>query len=171
MSLGCPVCRVPLHEIANRVGVAAACATCGGIWLDNACSRSVVQNLLEPAVKYGAQQADAIAAKRAAEGSTGGYREPAARAASDDGRVCAVCSKALARSVFEPARLALDVCSAHGTWFDAGELWTMCQHFDMKAAMDDADAVAFGQEMQAYRNAEMASDFRAAGMLAGFLRR
>lgn len=171
MPLGCPVCKVPLHDIANRIGVAAACATCGGIWLDNACSRSVVQNLLEPAVKYATQQADAIAAKRVSEGSAGGYREPAPRAASDEGRVCAACSKPLVRSVFEPARLALDVCSAHGTWFDAGELWTMSQHFDMKASMDDADAVAFGKEMQAYRNAEMANDFRAAGMLAGFLRR
>ncbi len=67
--------------------------------------------------------------------------------------------------------MMLDVCAPHGTWFDAGELWAMTQHFDMKAAMDDVDAVAFGQEMQAYRDQEITSDLRGAAMLLGFLRR
>ncbi len=65
----------------------------------------------------------------------------------------------------------LDVCGAHGTWFDAGELWAMAQHFEMKAAMDDGDAQAFGKEMQTYRNADALNDFGGAGLLVGLLRR
>jgi Zn-finger nucleic acid-binding protein len=171
MSLQCPVCRVALHPIPNRTGTAAVCAACGGIWLDNAGSRSLITNFLEPVIKQSARDAAALVAQQRAGGHDGGYRAPAPRPAEAQPKICAACGVALAKSLFEPARIELDVCAAHGTWFDAGELWTMAQHFEMKATMDDADAVAFGREMEALRRAEVAADFRAAGLVVGFLRR
>lgn len=135
-------------------------------------SRSVIQNFLEPSVKHTAREADAHVAQQRQATRPAGYRDPAVRPPNESApRGCAECGAKLAQSLFEPAQIVLDVCASHGTWFDAGELWAMTQHFDMKAAMEDADAVAFGQEMQAYRNRELVSDFRAAGMLVGFLRR
>jgi len=173
MALRCPVCRVDLHDIANRTGVAAACSSCFGIWLDNVCSRSVVTNLLEPAVKYVAQVADAKAAeKQAAPASgAGAYRTPASRPPANEPRTCAQCGAAMAPSHVASANVTLDVCAAHGTWFDAGELHTLSQQIEIASLADDADAAAFGREMDAYRRADAARDLRAAGVLVGFLRR
>lgn len=172
MALRCPVCKVDLHAIPNRTGVAAACSTCFGIWLDNVCSRSVVTNLLEPAVKYVAQEADARAAqKQTAVAAEGAYRTAATRAQTGDPRPCAQCGAAMAPSHVASANVTLDVCAAHGTWFDPGELHTLSQQIEIASLADDADAAAFGREMAAYRRAEAASDLRAAGVLVGFLRR
>jgi Zn-finger nucleic acid-binding protein len=158
----CPGCRADLHDVANRTGRAAACSACGGIWLDNVTSRSIVQNLLEPAVKNAAQQADAMAAQNAesAQAQGSGYRAPAPRPPDEAARLCPECGAPLAQTKFAAARILLDVCAAHGTWFDSRELATMAQHFEAKAAADDADAIAFGRRVQADRNEDTISDLQ-----------
>jgi Zn-finger nucleic acid-binding protein len=172
MALGCPVCGVELHPIANRTGLAAVCGSCGGVWLDNESSRSVVKNFLEPAIKQTARAVDEAMSQRRAAPAAGGYRTPAARSPGESKpRVCPQCGGALAPSHFAAAGIMLDVCGAHGTWFDAGELWAMTQHFEMKAFADDADADAFGREIQQHRRGEALGDLRMAGALMGFLRR
>ena len=179
MALTCPSCKFELHAVPNRTGVAAVCGGCGGMWLDNASSRSILTNFLEASVKEMARGADAMVAQKAqaqaqaqGQAEAAPYRAPASPPTGEVmPRTCAQCGGALAQSFFEPARIMLDVCGAHGTWFDAGELWAMAQHFEMKAAMDDGDAQAFGKEMQAYRNADALNDFRGAGLLVGLLRR
>ena len=172
MALGCPVCGVELFAIANRTGLAAVCGACGGIWLDNASSRSVVTTFLEPEIKQTARNADEAMSQKRPAPPAGGYRTPAPRSPGESKpRVCPQCGGALAQSHFADANIMLDVCGAHGTWFDAGELWTMSQHFEMKAFDDDAASADFGREMQQHRRGEAMGDLRMAGALMGFLRR
>jgi Zn-finger nucleic acid-binding protein len=171
MSLTCPACNVALCPIPNRTGVAAVCPSCGGTWLDNASSRSVVTTFLEPHVKQRAREADGAAAQRREAAAAGGYREAAVRPPDARERLCAACRSPLRRTTFEAARIELDVCAAHGTWFDAGELWAMAQHFEIEAMSVDEDVAAFGREIQAYREAEVFLDLRPAALLTGFLRR
>jgi len=176
MALRCPACKVDLYPIANRTGVAAVCGPCGGIWLDNVSSRSVVKNFLEPAIKETARNADVAMASAKAEQSAqaaGGYRAPALRPEGDAAakRLCAECGVPLVQAPFHEANIMLDVCGPHGTWFDAGELWQMSQHFEMKSHADDSEAMEFGREMSAHRRNEAFGDLRAAGIIVGFLRR
>ena len=39
--------------------------------------------------------------------------------------------------------MTVDVCGAHGTWFDPGELEALRVWFERKAAADDQDAARF----------------------------
>lgn len=82
-----------------------ACPQCGGVWLDNDNATRMVQ----------AYEADALAlADQAASGARGASNTAIA------GIPCAVCSTAM--QVCRVYEVDVDVCSQHGTWFDAHEL-------------------------------------------------
>jgi Zn-finger nucleic acid-binding protein len=171
MALRCPKCRVSLHAVANRTGIAAVCARCGGLWLDNASSRSVLQDLVEPAVQLAAQQA-ALGCAEATPLPGGGYRARAPRPLDDAAlRACASCDAVLIESTVRPAGVTLDVCAAHGTWFDAGELWAITQQRELAAMKDEEEVRAFGRKMETYRADDPFRDLGILGMLMGYPRR
>lgn len=170
MALRCPKCRVLLHAVANRTGIAAVCARCGGLWLDNASSLSVLQDLVEPAVQLAAQQAALGSAQVTPAG--GGYRERAPRPIDEVApRACASCDVPLVESTVRPAGVALDVCAQHGTWFDAGELWAITQQRELEAMKDEEEVRAFGRKMEAYRAEAPFRDLSILGILMGYPRR
>jgi len=101
----CPRCRIALSFGQARNVTLYGCGQCGGVWLDNACATRMVQ----------AYEADALAmADRASQ---------SARAATDTsvkGIPCAACDAPMeVRRIYE---VDVDMCSQHGTWFDAHEL-------------------------------------------------
>jgi len=117
----CPRCRLGLSVGQARNVTLYGCGQCGGVWLDNACASRMVE----------AYEADALAmADRASQSAR------VAANTSVTGIPCAVCDTPMhVRRVYE---VDVDVCSQHGTWFDAHEL--------RKVA--DAMAVARRQQFQ-----------------------
>jgi len=82
------------------------CGACGGVWLDDASSRHLIA---QPSAE--AAHLATLAANNAQ------------RPVSVQGPVsCPVCSETLRHHDFPNAKLRLDVCARHGTWFDRGEL-------------------------------------------------
>jgi Zn-finger nucleic acid-binding protein len=102
----CPRCGT-LIAGADREGlVFGRCPACGGVWLDNEQSRKVAEGRLATPVLVAARQ------------------EPLAPVAPDEGpRIqCPLCGASMQRAFVPAARLHVDVCARHGTWFDRGEL-------------------------------------------------
>jgi len=83
------------------------CGSCGGIWVDNDGSRRIVQSL---------DTAVANLALRASEHATA--RPDTSRA----GLPCPSCAQPLRRVRISRAEVDVDICDAHGTWFDRDEL-------------------------------------------------
>ncbi|GAC1353523.1 MAG: hypothetical protein NVSMB47_06040 [Polyangiales bacterium] len=108
--LGCPCCKAPLFAITSEDVTLHGCGVCGGIWIDNAGSQSIVRRS-HPGVV-------ALAERAAANAKV--HLDPAA-ARPRPPLTCPECHAQMAR--VRPGNVAeLDVCAAHGTWFDAGEL-------------------------------------------------
>ncbi|HEY5240764.1 MAG TPA: zf-TFIIB domain-containing protein [Polyangiaceae bacterium] len=104
--LACPRCAVGLFE--TRVGdfVLDGCGVCGGIWIDNECTRALILDAVPKVVAL---------ADRAEQHAT-------ERADVQPDVPCPVCRSTL-RRVREPrSSVDLDICNAHGTWFDAHEI-------------------------------------------------
>ena len=105
-ALRCPRCTVALFEA--RVGdfVLDGCGVCGGIWVDNEGTRALITHAVPKAIDL---------ADRAEHHAT----------AHVDVRPevpCPQCRATMQR-VREPrSGVDLDLCKAHGTWFDAHEL-------------------------------------------------
>jgi len=100
----CPHCRKRLVSVHAKEVELHGCGGCGGIWIDNTNARRV---LASPEAVFG--ELAARAAKNAKN-----RRAPAARP------TCAACPAVLDRT--KTHGIELDVCSDHGTWFDAYEL-------------------------------------------------
>ncbi len=88
------------------------CASCGGLWLDNAGSQRVTSVLCS---------ATLAAADAAAQAAT---HQPDTRIADVP---CPVCRRPMVRRHVDRARVDLDDCGEHGTWFDRGELQTVAR--------------------------------------------
>jgi len=110
VQLACPRCGVALSpEIVGKLGL-YRCGSCDGVWLDPETFRAVCEN----------------AAKLSASASGEGIKGDEASSQRDE-RVtylrCPVCSDVMNRVNFaRVSGVILDVCRAHGAWFDAGEL-------------------------------------------------
>lgn len=102
----CPRCRKPLFVGTASGVVVQACGTCGGVWLDAASARRVAEAL----------PADALNLAENAAGFAKGAADLDAPAP------CPVCAKLMQRSRVALANLEIDVCPAHGTWYDKSEL-------------------------------------------------
>lgn len=90
-----------------------ACGRCGGVWLDNDSARRIHEAAPEGAV--------ALADQATAAGT-----------ASVDGAAaapCPLCAKPMARIPIQAARVEVDACGSHGTWFDRGELHAVADAF------------------------------------------
>jgi Zn-finger nucleic acid-binding protein len=105
-----------LFAAPERAGV-HGCGACGGIWADIATSQ-LIAAVLDPALVDLADRAASHAARvsRGAPLPEGGTRR------------CPSCAAALVR--VNSASTNLDVCGAHGTWFDRGELQRVSRVLD-----------------------------------------
>jgi Zn-finger nucleic acid-binding protein len=101
----CPRCHCGLFE--GRAGDARllGCGRCGGVWLPA---------IAWVAVLRGAAQGYVALAEQAAHHAQAQVSEGLAR--------CPVCDEPLVRTQARPSTVFVDVCSDHGTWFDANEL-------------------------------------------------
>jgi Zn-finger nucleic acid-binding protein len=98
---------VELFEGRTANVVMNGCGACGGLWLDNDGSRRVVAQV-DKEVEELASRAEANATNEV-DTVAGGLP-------------CPVCNAVLKRVRIAKADLDLDICGAHGTWFDRGEL-------------------------------------------------
>lgn len=101
----CPKCGISLFAARKEGYRVDACGTCGGAWLDHAtAARAVSEQDLTPAQL--SEQAS-----RHAKGVV-----------SLTPRPCPVCRDTLRQRLVPEAPVVLDVCDAHGSWFDPDEL-------------------------------------------------
>lgn len=128
----CPVCGVGLFlGQASDVSM-LGCGKCGGQWLDNAGTKRVVDGILSRQARTMAQEVSTRG--KAAEG--GHYR----KGTDEPARRCPICDGATRSSTVPPVNIEIDVCPAHGTWFDAHELDALAKHYELQAAITDAEA-------------------------------
>ena len=85
-----------------------ACRICAGAWLDTETSRALAENRLDVAdVVY------------VMSGLTSRPPKPIDRSAAV---LCPTCGASTSRTFLPAARVTVDACAVHGTWFDDGEL-------------------------------------------------
>jgi|JI10StandDraft_1071094.scaffolds.fasta_scaffold150892_2 Zn-finger nucleic acid-binding protein len=113
--LRCARCRQPLVTIRALDLELHGCGSCGGIWVDN---ESAARMLRAPDEVF-----EDLARKCAASARLPGprYRRPE----------CAVCQTML--EVVRTPAASVDICKAHGTWFDAHELAAVIADLRAKA--------------------------------------
>lgn len=109
--MNCPRCRTPLNPQQAQRLTMHCCYSCGGLFLDGAASRRVVE-AVDPSAMATAQQV-----------SQGAQRPVATDAVAP----CPVCARALERMPIPAASVTVDVCSEHGVWFDRDELQRVVQ--------------------------------------------
>ena len=102
----CPRCHVPLHVGHAAAVVLHGCGRCCGVWLATACARRIAESL----------PAEAIALAARASHSARALADISAAAS------CPVCGQPMNRVSAAAARVDLDTCAAHGTWYDRHEL-------------------------------------------------
>ena len=105
----CPRCNVPLAHADVPPFAMLGCGRCGGVWLDHAAVRAVL------APDAGEPRIEELAARAARATSVRPDPRPASLR-------CPICEAAMARCEVTHARVAVDTCNLHGTWFDADEV-------------------------------------------------
>ena len=109
----CPACLQPLSA-APLGWTVLTCNVCGGVWADQKASDRITRTVCRDLVGVAKQ-----AAKRADD----------ERSSIVDGeRRCPACTGALRHD--KVGGVALDVCDAHGTWFDRDELGRVARNLD-----------------------------------------
>lgn len=135
--MNCPRCRGALvdHELSSAAHL-ATCAACGGAWLDPATTRRLRDGVVGP---NQATTADLAASAELAAAA----RESAARASREPRTApvigCPECGARMDRERIAGA-FELDTCSAHGSWFDRGELEQLAQVFEARRERPDETA-------------------------------
>ncbi len=111
--LRCPLCEQRLVTATVLDVSLSGCGGCGGIWIDNQSAQKIVAS---PDAVF----ADLAmrAARHAKHSLFPGGRAPGRRK-------CPTCEVTLDKITSH--QVELDVCSQHGTWFDAGELKRLVQ--------------------------------------------
>lgn len=107
-AVGCPDCKVPLHAFQASAGELLACEQCGG------------QMVAHPLLRALVEQREALGQAVPSPGAIPRGNPLAERVRY---RACPSCSQLMNRKNFGGASgIVVDVCSLHGTFFDAGEL-------------------------------------------------
>jgi Zn-finger nucleic acid-binding protein len=105
----CPRCLRPFVTYQVGVYLVDACVDCGGLFLDNATTREVLssfdRSLVGVATTLGI-----------------GKGETLQKGVNQRNLTCPKCSAGLQTVEVPAAQVELDVCTEHGTWFDANEL-------------------------------------------------
>ena len=104
----CPRCQLDLVGTKVDDIIVLGCSGCRGVWLDNAGSTAVMER----------RRPDLEELTKKAESATGFDAPP--RITGGQLLHCPVCSRDMRR--VRVAFIDVDVCAAHGTWFDATEL-------------------------------------------------
>lgn len=129
----CPRCESPLTVCPIPDGGMGWCERCYGIWLDNQACQALIGERLSDA---GREKVLWVTQKKTDQA-------PPNEAAQDGPIPCPVCHGYLNAFVTDQAqhgaRVALDVCPSHGTWFDHGEAWALLQALSLKHAELDID--------------------------------
>lgn len=111
-AMACPRCTGPLFEGKSTRGDLFGCGVCGGVWLDNDAASALAKNADPELVEL---------AQRASE------HAKVTPETAPAGLACPVCRQPLAR--VPAAVVEVDICEAHGTWFDSGELQRVASVF------------------------------------------
>ncbi len=111
---GCPACRGTLKPTESKWHV-RACNLCGGVWTDTEAARRIVTAVDRELVGL---------AKEAATHA----HDSVATAPAGTPRPCPVCQKPLQE--VRAARVNVDVCAEHGTWFDRDELGRLSRNLE-----------------------------------------
>ena len=145
--LCCPTCRTALSSRAIGGAALSGCPQCGGVWADPASFRSICEERETRAAYLG--EGSVLAAPVAA----------APLASAIIYRPCAVCQELMNRVNFAHCSgVILDVCKAHGVWFDPDELRRIVA-FIAGGGMD----VARGRELHAMEEERVRLERAAAG--------
>ena len=121
-SLTCPACGDGHSMTSRDFGVAGLsileCPTCAGLWLDHEAFRHLVERA---AASPATSKVHAMAAAKKS------LATPVARAQWSQGgqfyRPCLECGQLMQRRNYdEKSGVIVDICGAHGVWFDADEL-------------------------------------------------
>lgn len=169
--MNCPCCSEPLTALRADDAVVHGCASCRGLWLDNALCRALVGNSLPDAVRDLIHTVSPVAPPDTSA-TASGYREPArVDPSTSTERLCPVCRAELDAYVTNPERygirVRLDVCAAHGSWFDRGEAWALLQAISLKRMSLDLDL----EVMRLNRSWDMSTDAMASfGPMPGTIR-
>ena len=91
---------------------------CGGVWTDRSASRRITETVHRELVGIATQTA-----KRAVDGE---HRPTGPGVA----RLCPACGSPLA--CVRSGHVAVDVCAAHGTWFDRDELGRLARNLEFE---------------------------------------
>jgi len=126
--MDCPRCFIALieGELSNEL-IAHGCRGCGGVWLSNEASQRVIAGMGQQAFER--LRAHSKAARHQIDTKKAGL-------------LCPRCRQMLAQTTVADAHLEVDVCGAHGTWFDRGEVERVALAFDKKLADDWRNAPA-----------------------------
>jgi Zn-finger nucleic acid-binding protein len=110
----CPRCERALDRLAGVAGVVAGCFGCGGAWLDNVAARELLH----------APTPDAVRAllDMLPDGAAGAEQRQDYRQSARSGRKCPVCGEPLGARELPEYGVQVDLCEAHGTFFDPHEL-------------------------------------------------
>ena len=107
-TLSCPRCNDRMVARVEGGLSAHLCPTCGGVFIDQALARRVDASMVAGALHRLATDA----ARRAPFGGSLGVNRIA----------CPVCRALMELRQHERIQITVDVCPAHGVWFDRGEL-------------------------------------------------
>lgn len=122
----CPVCAIPLFAASKDGYRIDACGKCGGSWMAHADVRRMIDTSEKAPIEL-ARMADSREVPR--PGGT-------------DVRTCPECKGALVSEVLGGAEI--DVCDAHGTWFDRTELQqvaiALLKEYGVARRVNDAEA-------------------------------
>lgn len=107
----CPRCSGVLWTRALPQGTGHVCGTCGGVWLDTAAASRIVQVLCSETLSH----------------AEAGARVARHQADTRGAIACPTCGAPTQRTLAAQSRVEVDVCPAHGTWFDRNELERVAQ--------------------------------------------
>ncbi len=129
-NVGCPDCKVPLHAFQAPAGELLACEQCGGQMVPHALLRALVEQ----------REVLGQAALSPAHAPRGNPLADRVRY-----RACPTCSQMMNRKNFGgTSGIVVDVCTLHGTFFDAGELPRVLD-FVRRGGLAKANAVLTNQ--------------------------
>lgn len=156
-SLVCPHCQAELVPGGVPDVALWCCARCGGAWTDTKGSWLVARALLSAEARAAATLTRQRAKQRDA------YRANARGAST---RRCPSCGSALERGHAAGRGVEVDLCRAHGTWFDAGEIERI-----VSASEADRSGVDTSAATDDPRDFQRLSDKIVVALFSGFARR
>jgi Zn-finger nucleic acid-binding protein len=126
----CPACHTGLEQVEAEV-FRLECHTCHGIWLDKSGTEQVVRGAITVI--------DDEAQARQRDRARTPYRGQPRRLGGE--RSCPFCAAGLRMVVVPDLGVEVDVCSAHGTWFDVAELSKVVEYYVARRS-DEEDTLS-----------------------------